>query len=81
MYAFTIAVIALHVPAQQNPLSLDPGGDRPTSGPSSGRDIFIGREYVNIGRRGRGVQTFSPTVFILGLTILCVIAVVAHNWI
>ena len=77
-----MAVIALHVPGHsRNPLSLEILVVIVLLAALAAVAYFIGREYVNIGRRGRGRENSLRPWFILGLTILGVIAVVGHNWI
>jgi hypothetical protein len=41
---------------------------------------FFGREYVNVGRRGPGREQSRRDWFILGLSILAVIALVGRYW-
>ncbi len=41
---------------------------------------FIGREYVNVGRRGPGREQSLRPWFTLGLAILGVIALVGRYW-
>jgi hypothetical protein len=76
-----MAVIALHIPGHStHALSAEILVVIVLLAALGAAGYFIGREYVNIGRRGPKGEQSLLLWFMLGLMVLGVLALVGHNW-
>jgi hypothetical protein len=81
MYSSTMAVVALHIPGHSiQPLGLWILLVVVLLAALATAAYFIGREYIKIGRRGPGREQPLRDWFVLGLTVLGVIALVGYYW-
>jgi hypothetical protein len=81
MYPSRMAVLALYVPGH-SPRSVGLGILLAIVllAALAAAAYFVGRQYVSIGRRGHGREQSLRPLFILGLTILGLIALVGLYW-
>lgn len=80
MYSSIVGVLALRVPGTGAPESLQILLAIVLLAALASAVYFIGREYINIGRRGYRREPSVQLWLFLGLTILGVMAFVGHNW-
>ena len=81
MYSSSMAVLALYVPGHSpRPVGLGILVVIVLLAALAAAAYFIGREYLNIGRRGPGREQSLRPWFMLGLSVLGLIFLVGRYW-